>query len=85
MIPLEVQGRTVPHLKGLRYSIYETRGLICGSTSSIGQDILKNGNLLHKWDFVDSQSVTTVGVLCNKVSLSQYVSLLYFFSRIEAQ
>ena len=30
------------------------------STSSICQDILKSDNLLHKWGFVDSQSVTNV-------------------------
>ena len=57
---LEAQGHTVPHLKALRYGIYEKRGLSCGSTSSICQGILKNGNLLHKWGFVKTQSLRTV-------------------------
>ena len=56
----KVQGQTVPHLKALRYGIYETRGLNSGSTSSICQDMLKSDNLLRKWGFVESQSVTTV-------------------------
>ena len=53
-------GRKIPHLKGLRYGIPKTRGFSCGSSSNICQDVLKNGNLLHQWVFVDSQSVTTV-------------------------
>ena len=77
MIPLEVQGHTVPHLKALRYGIYETRDFSCGSTSSICQCILKSGNLLHKWGFVKTQSLLTVntkkfliGLLPQMVDLS---------------
>ena len=62
-MPLEVQGHTVPHLKALRYGIYERRGLSCGSTSSICQDFLKSDNLLPKPGFVDSQMRTTVFVV----------------------
>ena len=40
-MPLEVQGHTVPHLKALRYGKHQTRGLSCGSTLSILQDVLK--------------------------------------------
>ena len=29
-------------------------------TSSIYQDFMKSDNLLHKWGFVDSQSVSTI-------------------------
>ena len=53
-MPLEVQAHIVPHLKALRYGKDETRGLSCGSTSRIWQDILKSDNLLHKQGFVDS-------------------------------
>ena len=47
-MPHEVKGHTASHLKALRYGKYETRGLSCGSTSSICQEILKSDNLLHK-------------------------------------
>ena len=60
LIPLEIQGHTVAHLKALTYGKYETRGLSCGSTLSIFKDVLKSGNLLHKRGFVDSQTVTTI-------------------------
>ena len=60
LIPLEVQGHTIPHLKALRYGIYETRGFSCGSTSSICQGILKSGNLLHKWCVVKTKSLRIV-------------------------
>ena len=60
MITLEVQGCTVPHLKGLRYGKDESRGLSCGCTSSICQDVMKSDNLLHKWGFVDSLLQTIV-------------------------
>ena len=63
LIPFEVQGHTVPHLKALRYGIYERRVLSCGSTSSICQDVLKSGNLLHKWGFVKTQLLCTVYVI----------------------
>ena len=50
----------MPHLKALRYGKYETRGLGCGSTSNICQDVLKSVNLLDEQQFVDSQLVGTV-------------------------
>ena len=60
MIPLKVlMGHTPPHLKGLRYGKYESRGLSCGWTYSICQDVMKSDNLLHKWGFVDSLSQAT--------------------------
>ena len=63
LIPLELQARTVPHLKGLRYDKDESRGLSCGYTSSICQDVMKSDNLLHKRRFVDSLSQTLVKLL----------------------
>ena len=53
-------SQTVHHWTALRHGKYESKGFICGGTYSIGQDVLKSGNLLHKWGFVDSQSVIPV-------------------------
>ena len=53
-------GHTVPNWKALRYGKDESRGISCGSTSSICQDILKSDNLLHKQGFVKTQSLHTV-------------------------
>ena len=58
-MPLEVQHHKVPHLKALRYDEYETRGVSFGSNLSICQDVLKNGNLLHKQGFFDFQTINT--------------------------
>ena len=58
-----VQGHSVPHWKALRYGRYESRGLSCGSTFSICQDILKIENLLHKQGLVETQLLRTVGIL----------------------
>ena len=55
-----MQGHTLTHWKALRYSKDDLRGLNCGSTINIHQEVLKNGNLLHKRTFVDSQFGTTV-------------------------
>ena len=63
LIPLEVQGHTVPRWKALKYGKYDKRRLSCGSTLSICQDVLKSINLLHSRDLVDSQTVTTVNLL----------------------
>ena len=60
LMPLEVQSHAVPHWKALRYGKDKSRRLSCGSTLNIHQDILKSGNLLHKWGFVDSQSSSIV-------------------------
>ena len=60
MIPFEVHGCKVPRLKALKYGKYETRWLSCGSTSSICQEVLKSGNLLHKQGFVETQSLLNV-------------------------
>ena len=38
----------------------ELRGLSCGSTLNIHQDILKDGNFLHTQGFADSQSSSVV-------------------------
>ena len=42
------------------YGKDESRGLSCGCTSSIFQDVMKSDNLLHKRGFVDSLLQTTV-------------------------
>ena len=42
-------GSNITSLK--RYGIYERRGLSCGRTSSIPQDVMKSDNLLHKQGF----------------------------------
>ena len=60
LIPLELQGQTVPHWKALRYGKDESRGLSYDRTLSICQDVLKSGNLLHKRGLDYSQSHTTV-------------------------
>ena len=44
----------------LRYGKDDSRGLSCGSTLNIRQDVLKSGNLLHKQGIVDSQFGTTI-------------------------
>ena len=45
----------VANIKALRYGKDELREPSCGITLNIHQDFLKNYNLLHKQDFVDSQ------------------------------
>ena len=47
LISVELQGPIVPHLKVLRCVIYEPRGLRCGSTLHISQNVLKSATLLH--------------------------------------
>ena len=59
-MPLEVQDHTLPHWTNFKHGKYETRGLSCGSTISIYQDVLKSVNLLHKQGFVDSLMHTIV-------------------------
>ena len=80
LIALEVQGHTIPPWKALRYGKYNSRGISCGSTLNIYQDILKSGNLLHKQGFVDSQFGTTVnyGWICLHMTSGplKYVFLL---------
>ena len=61
----------MPHWKGLRYGEDESRGLSCGCTSSICQNVLKSDSLLHKWGFVDSQSVTTAPHQQNSIVFSE--------------
>ena len=53
-------GYALSHWKALSHGKYEQRGLSCGSTLNIFQDILRISNLLHKQGFVDSQMKTTV-------------------------
>ena len=72
MIPLELQGHTIPHFKVLRYGKYESRGLCCGSTSSICHDYMKSDNFQHKRGFVDSQMKTIVCHRFNKNMLNAY-------------
>ena len=59
-IDLKIEGHIVHQWKALRYSKDDSRGLSCGSTLNIHQNLLKSGNLLHKQGFVDSQFCTTV-------------------------
>ena len=62
LLPHEVHGHTIRHLKALRCGKDDSRGLSCGSTFNICQDFLKHENLLHEQGFVDSQMKTTVCV-----------------------
>ena len=57
---LSGRGSCSTSFEALRYGICERKGLSCGSTSSISQDVLKRDTLQHKWGFVDSLSQTTV-------------------------
>ena len=50
----------VPHWKALKYGKDDSRGLSCGSTLNIHQEVLKNENLLHTRGFPDSQFGNTV-------------------------
>ena len=68
LIPLEVQGHKVPHLKGLKDGKDESSELCCGYTSSICQDVMKCDNLLHKKGFFDSLLQTTLTGLSKHVS-----------------
>ena len=71
LILLEVQSHTVPHWKSLSYGKDESRELSCGFTSSICLDIMKSDNFLHKQEFVDSLSQTTVHAENYKLSIVQ--------------
>ena len=66
----------MPHRKAFRHGKDESRGLNFNCISSICQDVLKSDNLLHKWGFVDSQSVTTVVVVLKKFGLLIFSSLI---------
>ena len=46
-MPLELQGHTVPHLKGLMCGKMEARKLRCGSIFILCHALLKNAILLH--------------------------------------
>ena len=50
-----------------RYSKDDSRGQSYRTTLNIHQDILKSGNLLHEWGFVDFQFDTTVSTLTKYV------------------
>ena len=71
--------------KALKYGKNETRGLICGSTSSICQDALKSINLLHKFGFVDSQMVGAVGTKVYCKTLSTILPTLQIFQLYSVQ
>ena len=58
LIPLEVQGHTVPHWKALSNSKNWTKSQVEALVSVRG--VLKCANLLHKKGSVDFQMVTTV-------------------------
>ena len=47
LTPLELQGHTVPHLKGLMCGKMEARKLRCGSIFILCHALLKNAILLH--------------------------------------
>ena len=48
LMPLEVNGHTVPHWKDLSSGKYESKWLRCGITLTICQTLLKSANLFHK-------------------------------------
>ena len=74
-IPLEVQDHSVPQWKALRCGKYEPRGLSCGSTFNICQDVLKSANLIHKQGFVNSQMQTIANTIKNEsLTLTSKVS-----------
>lgn len=76
LIHLEVQGHTVFYWKVLKHGKYEPKGQSCRSTLSIiYQDVLKNGSLLHKYGFVDSQMETTIPQLTNMASSIRHTEL----------
>ena len=60
LIPLEVQGHALPHLKARSSGKYELRGLNCGWTFNICQCILKIENPLHKQSLVETHLIRTV-------------------------
>ena len=60
------KGYTVFHWKALNCNEYEPRGLSCGSTLNIHQDVLKSENLLHKQGFVDFQFGTTLSLFLKR-------------------
>ena len=57
---LQVQGHILAHWKALRFGKDDSRRQSCSIILNIRQDVLKSGNMLHKWGFVDSQFGTTV-------------------------
>ena len=75
LMPLEVQGSTVPNLKDLRYGKDESRGLSWSCTSSIFQDVMKSDNFLHKQGFVDSLLQTIVRMCFISRILSDFQSV----------
>lgn len=73
MIHLSLQDNTIPNLKAHISAKYDPRGLSYGSTLNIYQDVMKSGDLLHKRNFVDSQSnrlIDTIAV-ANKYTPSR--------------
>ena len=80
LIPLEVEGHTVPHWKALRCGKFELRDLSCGSTYIICQ--IKTSILIHKQDFVDSQMIAIVlsRLLIVKSSQEGLVKVLISYS-----
>ena len=75
LIRLEVRGHTVPHWKALRYGKDGSRGLNCGSTLSIRQDLSKSEDILNKWGFVDFQIKTSVSI--QKISLNNKLPVVH--------
>ena len=54
------ENLTTVHWRALRYGKCEPRGLSCGSTLNICQDVSKSANLIHVHGFGDSQSHSVV-------------------------
>ena len=77
----KIQGHIVHHWKAVRYSKDDSRGLSCGSTLNIHQDLLKSGNLLHKQGFVDSQFCTTVHYTRLTAAIALFNKFFVYFSQ----
>ena len=60
MISLEEKAYTAFYWKALSVDTYEPRGLSCGSTLNICQEIMNCANSLHKRGFLNSQMMTNL-------------------------
>ena len=72
MIPFYVKVHAVTHWKAPRYGKYDLRGLSYNGSSNICQNVMKSVNLLHKQDFDDSQSNSTVLLGCFTLNISNF-------------
>ena len=78
LIRIEVRGHTVPHLNGLRYDKDDSRGLSCGYTSSICQDILKSDQV-NENHFMNKFFLITS--LCTEFSIVFSMEVMHFSAK----